>query len=167
MMAAGQRGEIAVFEHWWRSWFDGALPDATAQDHAAMPGMLPASAIDALRQAEASAFDRRFVAAMTHHHKGAVAMADEAIREAGDIRLRLMSHAIRHAQRGEIELMHGTAGFQAVRAAVLNMSRPAGAAPADERPGLAAPPGFGNPAGAGRHAAGHPAQFSPARPARP
>jgi uncharacterized protein (DUF305 family) len=138
LMAAGQRGEIAVFDQWWQSWFDGALPPATAEDHAAMPGMLPPGEMEALRRAEPNIFDARFVAAMTHHHQGAVVMADEALREAGDIRLRLMSHAIRHEQRGEIELMRGSRGFAAVRSAVLNMLLPAGAAPADTRPGLAA-----------------------------
>ena len=131
LMTAEQRGEIAIFDQWWRSWFDGALPPATAEDHAAMPGMLPTAEIEALRQAEAGAFDTHFITAMTSHHRGAVAMADEAIREAGDLRLRLMSHAIRHEQRGEIELMRGSQGFAAVKAAVLNMLLPAGAAPRD------------------------------------
>lgn len=131
LMAAEQRGEIAIFDQWWRSWFGGTLPPATAEDHAIMPGMLPVAEIEALRQAEVGAFDARFVAAMTSHHQGAIAMADEAIREAGDFRLRLMSHAIRHEQRGEIELMRGSQGFAAVRAALLNMLLPAGAAPPD------------------------------------
>jgi hypothetical protein len=58
-------------------------------------------------------------------------MADEALRNAGDIRLRLMSHATRHAQRGEIELMRNRTGFAATRAALVNMFLPAGAAPPD------------------------------------
>jgi uncharacterized protein (DUF305 family) len=131
LMVAEQRGEIAIFDQWWRSWFGGTLPPTTAEDHAIMPGMLPVAEIEALRQAEVAAFDARFVAAMTSHHQGAIVMADEAIREAGDFRLRLMSHAIRHEQRGEIELMRGSQGFAAVRAALLNMLLPAGAAPPD------------------------------------
>jgi uncharacterized protein (DUF305 family) len=136
LMVAEQRGEIAVFDQWWRSWFGGALPPATAEDHAATPGMLPAEEMAVLRQADPSTFDARFAAAMTSHHRGAIAMADEAIREAGDLRLRLMSHAIRHEQRGEIELMHGRQGFTAVRSGVLNMLLPAGAAPPDGGPTL-------------------------------
>lgn len=153
LMVAEQSGEIAVFDQWWRSWFGGALPPATAGDHAAMPGMLPAEEMDALRRIEPGAFDARFVAAMSHHHKGAVAMADEAMRDAGDIRLWLMSHAIRHEQRGEIEPVHGSRGFAAVRSAVLNMLRPAGAAPADRRPSLAG----ATPAAAGTHTHAAPA----------
>ncbi len=53
-------------------------------------------------------------------------MADEALTRAGDLRLKLMSHAIRHEQRGEIALMHGTEGFPAVRAAVSALLSSAG-----------------------------------------
>jgi uncharacterized protein (DUF305 family) len=131
LMAAEQRGEIAILEQWWRSWFDGALPPVTAEDHTTMPGMVSTEEMATLRQAGPNSFDGRFIAAMTFHHRGAVAMADEALRKAGDLRLRLMSHAIRHEQRGEIELMHGRQGFAAVRSAVVNMLLPAGAAPPD------------------------------------
>jgi uncharacterized protein (DUF305 family) len=131
LMTAEQGGEIAILDQWWRSWFAGALPHATAEDHVTMSGMVPTEEMAALRQAESNSFDARFIAAMTSHHRGAIAMADEALREAGDLRLRLMSHAIRHEQRGEIELMHGRQGFAAVRSAVLNMLLPAGAAHPD------------------------------------
>jgi hypothetical protein len=63
---------------------------------------------------------------MTFHHKGAIAMAEEAINQAGDPRLKLMSLAIRHEQRGEIELMHGTEGFAATMAALSSLIEPAG-----------------------------------------
>ena len=39
-------------------------------------------------------------------------MAEEAIRTTSDPRLKLMSHTIRHGQRGEIALMHGSRGFR-------------------------------------------------------
>jgi hypothetical protein len=35
LMVAEQHGEIAIFRRWWHSWFDGTLPAATAEDHAA------------------------------------------------------------------------------------------------------------------------------------
>ena len=44
---------------------------------------------------------------MTKHHKGAVAMADLELRRGSDPRLRIMAHAIRHEQQGEIALMRG------------------------------------------------------------
>ena len=48
-------------------------------------------------------------------------MADAEWHGTGDIRLRVMAHAIRHAQQGEIALMHGVSGFAAVRTALRNM----------------------------------------------
>ncbi|WP_159349665.1 DUF305 domain-containing protein [Roseomonas harenae] len=131
LMVADQKGEIAIFEQWWRSWFGEALPPASAEEHATMPGMLPQEEMEALRRTGPAEFDQRFIAMMTTHHQGAIAMADEALRNAGDIRLRLMSHATRHAQRGEIELMRNRTGFAVTRAALANMLLPAGAAPPD------------------------------------
>ena len=49
-----------------------------------------------------------------------------------------MSQAIRHEQRGEIELMHGTEGFAATMAALSEQIEPAGE-------------GFGEQHDAGRH----------------
>lgn len=131
LIVANQKGEISVFDQWWRSWFDEPLPPADAEDHATMPGMLRAEQLAELRQADPASFDARFIALMTFHHQGAIVMADEALREAGDIRLRLMSHAIRHGQRGEIELMQGRQGFAAVRSGIRNLVQPAGAVPPD------------------------------------
>lgn len=126
LMVAAQQGEIAIFNQWWRSWFGGSLPPALPQDHATMPGMIAPEAVERLRRTEGPAFDGLFVELMTAHHQGAIAMASDAIQEAGDVRLKLMSHAIRHAQRGEIELMRGTKGLQAVKAGVWAFLAPAG-----------------------------------------
>jgi uncharacterized protein (DUF305 family) len=142
-MAADQKGEIAIFRQWWRSWFSGDLPPPSAEEHAAMPGMVSGEQMDSLRRADGAGFDPLFVSLMTMHHKGAIAMADEALREASDIRLRLMAHATRHAQRGEIELMHGSEGLAAVKAATLSLFLPAGEAEAEQRP--QAPPAHRHP----------------------
>jgi uncharacterized protein (DUF305 family) len=133
LMAAAQRGEVAIFDQWWRSWFDGSLAPATPKDHAAMPGMLAPAQIEALSRTEGARFEAAFVELMTIHHRGAIAMADEALTQAGDPRLKLMSHAIRHEQRGEIALMQGTAGLAAVQAAIAPASRPAGQASSERR----------------------------------
>jgi uncharacterized protein (DUF305 family) len=58
---------------------------------------------------------------MSKHHAGAVRMADQMWHSRGDLRLRVMAHAIRHEQQGEIALMHGTSGIAAVAAAFRNM----------------------------------------------
>jgi uncharacterized protein (DUF305 family) len=134
LMGADQKGEIAVFQQWWRSWFAGDLPLPFLQEHATMPGMLSAEQVESLRRTNGADFDPLFVTLMTAHHQGAITMADEALREASDIRLRLMAHATRHAQRGEIELMHGSEGLAAVKSATLSLLAPAGEAIADQRP---------------------------------
>lgn len=133
LMAADQKGEIAIFQQWWRSWFEGDLPPASPEEHAAMPGMLSPEQMDSLRHADGDAFDSLFIRLMTAHHQGAIVMADEALREADDIRLRLMAHATRHAQRGEIELMHGSEGLAAVKAATMSLFAPMGDARPDRR----------------------------------
>lgn len=133
LMAANQKGEIKIFEQWWRSWFPGSLTPPTPEEHAAMPGMLSPDQTESLRRTGGRDFDPLFVSLMTWHHKGAILMADEAIRQAGDIRLRLMSHATRHSQRGEIEMMHRSEGWASVKAATLSLIVPAGEASADQR----------------------------------
>ena len=86
-----------------------------------MPGMLDAVEVERLGSTEASSFDVLFLELMTRHHKGAVAMADAQLRDGSDPRLRIMAHAIRHEQQGEIALMHGMDGGSAVSLAFLNM----------------------------------------------
>lgn len=117
LMIAAQRGEIEVLEKWWRSWFRSPM-HAEPHSHHDMPGMLTESALDELGQARGATFDQRFIAAMAFHHRGAIAMADEALVRAGDVRLKLMSHAIRFQQRGEIALMQGATGPRAVALAL-------------------------------------------------
>jgi uncharacterized protein (DUF305 family) len=58
---------------------------------------------------------------MSRHHRGAVKMADQMWHSRGDLRLRVMAHAIRHEQQGEIALMHRARGVAAVTTAFRNM----------------------------------------------
>jgi uncharacterized protein (DUF305 family) len=119
LMIAAQSADVRVFSRWWRSWFDGGeipLPDPA--QHAAMAGMVSPQQVAALRMAGGADFDRLFVELMSFHHQGAISMADEALRKAGDPRLKLVSHAIRFQQRGEIVLMHSVSGPKAVAMAV-------------------------------------------------
>ncbi len=101
-----------------------------------MPGMLSEAQVGVLRRAAGgeAAFDPLFVALMTRHHEGAIAMADEALRREGAPRLRLMAHAIRQAQRAEIELMRGIArGPEVAAAAASALLVPAGQGRAERR----------------------------------
>jgi uncharacterized protein (DUF305 family) len=121
LMAASQAGENRIFETWWHSWFEEPMSLCTAAERAQMPSLLPSEQLTALRDARPPSFDQLFVRLMTEHHAGAVIMADQELRGQGDIRLRIMAHAIRHEQQGEIALMQGVSGWPAVGQAVQNM----------------------------------------------
>jgi uncharacterized protein (DUF305 family) len=121
LMVASQTGEVRIFERWWRSWFDASMPLCSASERAAMPGLLSDGQMQQIKSAAPDQFDTLFIHLMSIHHAGAVKMADQAWRGQGDPRLRVMAHAIRHGQQGEIYLMHGASGFDAVYASLRNM----------------------------------------------
>ena len=120
LMVASQTGENAIFDHWWRSWFATPMPDCSAEERADMPGYLT---LNQMWRAKAvpDQFDELFVQLMSLHHAGAVMMADQQWRSHGDLRLRVMAHAIRHEQQGEIALMQSVQGIEAVLQATRNM----------------------------------------------
>ncbi|WP_453954358.1 DUF305 domain-containing protein [Bradyrhizobium sp. USDA 377] len=121
LMVASQTGESRIFENWWLSWFDTEMPDCDAQERAAMPGFLTPAEMRLIKTASPGQFDTTFVESMSRHHKGAVKMADQMWHSRGDPRLRVMAHAIRHAQQGEIALMQGASGLAAVTTGLRNM----------------------------------------------
>jgi len=121
LMVASQAGENRIFESWWRSWFDEPMALCTAVERDQMPGLLTAEEVSRLKNAPTDSFDVVFVQLMSVHHAGAVAMAHEQLKSRGDVRLRIMAHAIRHEQQGEIALMKGLVGVEAVKQAVKNM----------------------------------------------
>ena len=121
LMAASQKGEKRIFEFWWQSWFNEPMVLCSAAERAQMPGLLTTEQIGRLKAAPRTSFDGLFVQLMTIHHAGAVAMADIELRGNGDLRLRIMAHAIRHEQQGEVALMRGVSGLEAVRQAVQSM----------------------------------------------
>src|SRR5205085_6035684 len=103
------------------SWFDTEMPDCSSDERAAMPGFLTQAEMRQVKAAPADQFDAVFVETMSKHHAGAVRMADQMWHSRGDLRLRVMAHAIRHEQQGEISLMRGVRGVEAVLTAVRNM----------------------------------------------
>lgn len=121
LMVASQTGESRIFENWWLSWFDMEMPDCSTVERATMPGFLTSPEMRQVKTASLSEFDAVFVAMMSRHHKGAVKMADEMLHSRGDPRLRIMAHAIRHEQQGEIALMRRANGTAAVATAFRNM----------------------------------------------
>jgi uncharacterized protein (DUF305 family) len=122
MMIAGQNGETAILAQWWRSWFPGELPDATADEHRTMLGMIAADDMVRLRAAPTAELDRLFVSLMSAHHQGAIDMAYDALKNASDPRLKIISYSIGYEQRGEINLMRGTApGLAALEEALASL----------------------------------------------
>jgi uncharacterized protein (DUF305 family) len=127
LMTASQAGENVILRQWWRGWFEGPLPPASPAECATMPGMLTSAQLTSLSAARGVAFDSLFVELMSYHHRGAIAMSVDELRGTGDLRLKLMAHAIRHEQTGEIALLHGAGpGFGTVRLAVLTLLVPPG-----------------------------------------
>jgi len=121
LMTASQTGENRIFARWWDGWFTEPMPICSSEERATMPGYLTSPQMAEARAATNAGFDTVFIRLMSLHHAGAVQMADAELRSSGDPRLRLMAHAIRHEQQGEIALMQGIAGLAAVRQATRNM----------------------------------------------
>jgi uncharacterized protein (DUF305 family) len=87
-----------------------------------MPGMLADGQIVRLRGTQGEPFDRLFVALMSTHHEGAIEMAYDALGNASDPRLKIISYSIGYEQRGEINLMRGTAtGLQTLEEAFASL----------------------------------------------
>jgi uncharacterized protein (DUF305 family) len=121
LMIASQMGENRIFDNWWQSWFGTTMPGCTAEERADMPGYLTSVQVQQVKAASPDQFDALFVEMMSLHHKGAVKMAEQQWHSRGDPRLRIMAHAIRHEQQGQIALMQGASGIAAVATAFRNM----------------------------------------------
>ncbi|MFI6299923.1 DUF305 domain-containing protein [Nonomuraea sp. NPDC050790] len=100
-----QEPEIRIMSGWLR-----ALGRAVPQSHdhpTARPenGMATAADMKALRAARDGAFDRLFLRLMIRHHEGALTMADAALREGTDQRMRMMARDVYSGQSIEIARM--------------------------------------------------------------
>ncbi|MFC4072138.1 DUF305 domain-containing protein [Actinoplanes subglobosus] len=88
-ITAAQGPEIAILRTWLS---DRGQPESDpAHDHATMPGMQPEAALAELRAARGADFDRRFVAMMTAHHRGALEMVDVLFSSGSEERLAKMA----------------------------------------------------------------------------
>jgi uncharacterized protein (DUF305 family) len=121
LMIASQVGENRIFDGWWRSWFALPMSDCTPRERADMPGYLIPEQMKQAGSVPEDQFDQLFIQLMTIHHTGAVKMANDEWHSDGDPRLRIMAHAIRHEQQGQIASMHGVEGIDAVLTATRNM----------------------------------------------
>lgn len=99
---SGQSREILAMVAWL---VRHDLPEPTLADVEAMSGMrgmLTATQLDALADADGVVFDELFLTGMIAHHQGAVAMADTLLRTGEDVRVREMATDVIATQSGEI-----------------------------------------------------------------
>lgn len=68
-MVASQAGENRIFQNWWLSWFDTAMPDCSSGERAAMPGFLTPVEVQTVKNASPDQFDAIFTKMMTRHHR--------------------------------------------------------------------------------------------------
>jgi uncharacterized protein (DUF305 family) len=102
-VSAAQKPEITVLRNWLKQ---RRLPESDpAHDHATMPGMQTPAEVAALTAATGADFDRRFVAMMTAHHKGAQQMAGDVLRGGTDLFLSEMANEMAVEQGSEIRRM--------------------------------------------------------------
>jgi uncharacterized protein (DUF305 family) len=82
------------------------LPETDpGHDHSTMPGMQTDAALAELAAARGADFDRRFVAMMTAHHRGAQQMAGDVMRGGTDLLLSEMANEMAVEQGSEIRRM--------------------------------------------------------------
>lgn len=79
--------------------------DHSEHGHNAMHGMLTHEQLDRLKAARGREFDRVFLRGMIQHHRGAIAMADDAAPESSDVRASEMMGEVAAVQSGEIARM--------------------------------------------------------------
>ncbi|MDI6101916.1 DUF305 domain-containing protein [Actinoplanes sp. NEAU-A12] len=102
-ITAAQGPEISVLRTWLS---DRGQPGSDpAHDHSTMPGMQPAAALAELTAARGADFDRRFVAMMTAHHRGALTMVNDLFKSGSDERLSKMAKETAIEQDIEIRRM--------------------------------------------------------------
>ncbi len=92
-----------------RAWLSTrGLPAAPpGHDHATMPGMQSGDDLAALAGARGADFDRRFVAMMTAHHRGALRMVDDVLAGGADPGLAELANEVGVEQAAEIRRMAG------------------------------------------------------------
>jgi uncharacterized protein (DUF305 family) len=76
-----------------------------AHDHATMPGMQSEADVQALAAMRGADFDRRFVAMMSAHHRGAVQMAGDVLTAGSDTTIEELANELAVEQSSEIRRM--------------------------------------------------------------
>lgn len=108
-ISAAQPFEINFLRGWLKE--RGLPEDDPRHDHATMPGMQTEADLAALAAASGPAFDAKFAAMMTDHHRGAMRMAGDVLKGGNDEKLREVANEMAVEQGSEIRrLQQVTAG---------------------------------------------------------
>lgn len=87
-------------QKWWRSWFNGDLPEVGPDERVSIPGIPSRETMAELERLRGMEFEERFLPVMIDHHEGAIEMSRQAWEKAVDPRVKLFAEQIRHAQTG-------------------------------------------------------------------
>ncbi|UQW99938.1 DUF305 domain-containing protein [Streptomyces sp. RerS4] len=103
-IATAQKPEIATMEKWLER-HPAPTADASAHDHATMPGMATEAQLRELTDAKGADFDRLFLRLMTAHHEGALKMAGEVLAAGNNLAAEEMATELVATQSAEIHRM--------------------------------------------------------------
>jgi uncharacterized protein (DUF305 family) len=100
---AAQAPEIETMTQWLESW-DEEVSHGGGHD-ASGAGMMTEEQMDELEEASGRTFDRLFLEQMTEHHRGAIEMAEDELRDGKFPGALELAEAIRDTQRAEVATM--------------------------------------------------------------
>lgn len=107
---AAQDPEIATMKGWLQSWGQPVPASMSGMDHGSGSGMMSASEMKDLENANGAAFDKLFLTLMVKHHEGAVAMAKKEQASGKYAPAKDLAGQIIAAQEKEIATMKGLLG---------------------------------------------------------
>lgn len=79
-------------------------PDAPKAINMKMPGMMPMD-MSKLEETSGSEFDKKFLSMTVEHHKGAIKMADAALKKSQNVDVKSKAQMIYDKQKGEVAQM--------------------------------------------------------------
>ena len=97
-IVTAQAAEVTQLRDWRAAWYpDAPMTSGTGTDMGAME----------VSTDEAIPYDIRWINAMITHHKGAISMAEDAMKQAEHAELKTLATAVIAAQTSEVTLMQG------------------------------------------------------------
>jgi len=101
---SSQQKEITDMKEWREKWFAGAAP-AVNMEMAGMAVSMKGMDMKKLGALKGNEFDLEFIRQMTPHHKGAITMAEEAMKKSERAEIKKLAEEIIKAQQTEIDQM--------------------------------------------------------------